>query len=810
MNDLAVAQIEQLASKDGAIQLKSTHERDGFTYFRVSLDTRGIRHAVGGIRVRGREVFDVAVGSDFPFEPPSVFATHTRWAGTAHVQWGRSICIYAAPAVEWVPSDGMRGFFDRLSLWLERAAEGTLDPEGQPLHPPVAYPTATAGHLLVRADVGHIAPWVGGENDSNISFAWCALDEMRVDLIEWLDFHEIAARITADGFVPVDEFGRPVFVATAAFISDQIGFEYPKKAGPLVTSLERSGLPARDLLKAIARARLVNSLLEAKGDGAVAFPNLIVVGTPSRRIEGDLLAHIVAWRLGELGDKLANLLYKSQLGSLEATADEILDLGADWLNLADTAWMRIWEGRSEVTRPRDGGTSVASGLRGRRVLLLGAGALGGPIAEHCVRAGVARLMIADSGRVGPGILSRQPYTDADISKPKAQVLAERLSGIRLDLDVEYEFGDAKDTVLAEPPGLRDFDLVIDATTDVGVRTAIESRRVRDRARWPDILTVMIGHDASRGIALFSKAGAAGGPVDTLRKFALDCLAKPQLDDFAYDFFPSAPRRDLFFPEPGCSSPTFIGSHADVGSLAGMLLNEGLRLAETSSDANGAAAVRRDDRRRPAVDIRTWAADIIAMDASGSGYEIRISAAALAEMRAEARRGRRVRGRLIETGGMLLGAFDEATRVINVDRIVGPPVDSYLSALYFQHGTAGTQEIVEARRNLTGNRQSFVGLWHTHPHGIASPSATDDEGMWQLLNFDEVGRRALMIILGGADWGAWLDYDTPPEIYARVSTLAKAESEVGERPFGVVVNQASFPGGYAYPERFHGRPGEGMP
>ena len=57
------------------------------------------------------------------------------------MQWGRHLCLYAAPSVEWVPSGGMDSFIERLAAWVVRAAEGTLDPDGQPLHPPVAYPT---------------------------------------------------------------------------------------------------------------------------------------------------------------------------------------------------------------------------------------------------------------------------------------------------------------------------------------------------------------------------------------------------------------------------------------------------------------------------------------------------------------------------------------------------------------------------------------------------------------------------------------------------------------------------------------------
>ncbi len=545
LNDLAVEQIEQLSSKDGAIQLQKVEERDGLTFLKVSLDTRRIQHSPAGIRVRTREVFWIAAPEDFPFEPPAIVATHSRWAGTPHVQWGSHICIYAAPSVEWSPTDGMRGLIDRLMLWLERAAMGNLDPEGQPLHPPVAYAKASAGSLVVRADLGSKVPWSASTSGTSIQFAWCVMDGDRADVLQWLDYGDVATRVLHKEFSPVDERGRPFFLATSAFISDQIAFEYPKKAQALVDALDKSGLAPKRLLEGISRARLINSFLEGKVTDSSALPNVVILGTPSRRIDEQRLAHLSAWRLEDIGNELADLLHEADWGVLQSRKEKIYDLAEMWIGQTQTAWMRVWEDRPEVTRRRDGGTT-ASGLRGRRVLVLGAGALGAPIAEYCARAGVHRLVVVDEGSVGPGILSRQPYKDADISKPKARVLADRLSTIRLDLTVEGIVGDAKATVLATAPGLQGFDLVIDATADVGVRCAIEARRARDRANWPDILTVMIGHDATRGIVVSSATGASGGPVDVLRRFSLSCLATPTLEDFVNDFFPSKARGDLFF------------------------------------------------------------------------------------------------------------------------------------------------------------------------------------------------------------------------------------------------------------------------
>jgi integrative and conjugative element protein (TIGR02256 family) len=806
VNHLALEQIGQLSTRDGAIQLRAVEEQDGQTRLKVSLDTRGIRHAPGGIRIRQREVFWFIVPADFPFSPPAVEASHQRWAGTAHVQWGSHVCIYAAPSVEWVPADGLRGLIDRLLLWLERAAMGTLDPEGQPLHPPVAYATRAAGELVVRADLGDRVPWRTGPTSADLQYAWCVLDGDRSDVVGWLTYDEVVERVLAEDFDPVDPRGRPIFIAAAAFISDQIGFEYPRTAKALLDALTRSGLPADNLLDGLSRARLVNSVLENLLDKKVALPNLVLLATPSRRVEHDLLAHVSAWRLNEIGNDLADLLRHADWGVLKDREHQIHELAAEWLRLANTSWMRVWEDRREVTRPRDTGSTTAS-LRGRSVLIVGCGALGAHIAEFCVRAGVTALTVADRAAVGPGILTRQPYRDADIGKAKAQLLAQRLSGIRTDLTVVPVVGDAKATVLSSGPLSQGHDLVIDATADVGVRTAIEARRSADRENWPDLLCVMIGHDAKRGVVTASASSASGGPADVLRRFSLTCLATPSLADIAADFFPAEARGDLFFPEPGCSSPTFTGSHADVTGLAAMLLNEGLALLDVKGDQPmAAAAVRRESRSSPAVQTEAWSSDVVTHDTNGGGYEIRISSNALNEMRAEARRGLRVRGPQVETGGMLLGAIDDACQVINIDRVTGPPPDSLLSQRFFQHGVAGTQAVVDERRFATGNRQSFVGLWHTHPYGRAAPSETDDEGMWELVTLHGVGRRALMVIVGGSDWEQWLQAGTIPSIYARVSVLGAAHASARTMR-QQLADPSAFAGGFSYPASFHASPGE---
>jgi hypothetical protein len=113
---------------------------------------RPVARASGGLRLRARERVTVQIPADFPFRLPAVAVPHRRFVGAPHVQWGRQLYLYQAPTTEWAPADGMFGFLERLLEWYERAAAGTLDAPGQPLHPPVAYALREAGCLVVHAD----------------------------------------------------------------------------------------------------------------------------------------------------------------------------------------------------------------------------------------------------------------------------------------------------------------------------------------------------------------------------------------------------------------------------------------------------------------------------------------------------------------------------------------------------------------------------------------------------------------------------------------------------------------------------------
>jgi hypothetical protein len=723
----------------------------------------------------------------------------------------------------------MDGFLERLSEWIVRAAAGTLDPDGQPLHPPVAYPTTGAGVVVVHPDVGDRAPWAPanelGPPPAGVAVAWCTVTGDRVDVLEWTDWATAYGRVLAEGCSPFLG-GRPLLVMPLLLISRNLGFEYPDKAWDLATALDGAGFGPEDILTALANAIVVNRLLRitqvqadpqaaghpvgaAAGDDEVGTPLLtaLLIGTPSRRIDGARLTHLAAWSLGYPGLVLAAAYadFQSRLEDRELLA-KVGEITRDWLKEAAVTWMRVLENRPEITRRRDEGSPPAW-LAGKRILVLGCGALGAPAAEACVRAGAAAVHLADNGLVTPGILVRQPYHDSDIGQLKAAALATRLAQITPRLVVEGYPGDLLDTFLRPDHDMSRFDLVIDATADAGVRAAVEAKRRADSQPWPPLVSMIIGHDAARGLVTVALPESSGAGGSALRQLALHAFASSgEWADVADEFFPAEPRTEMFFPEPGCSAPTFTGGYAQTTALAGLLLNEALLVVSAPAipgRTGFAAAVRIGAAAGIRGTSRThWGPDVIAVDDT-FGYEVRLSPAAMTEIRTEVRRGARVRGPRIETGGMLLGAIDDAAGVIYVDRVTGPPPDSFLSAVYFQHGQAGIGEAPAAR--LAGSRAmtGFVGYWHTHPGGRAAPSSTDTEGMASIVAPDGRRQRALMIIVAGTadQWDQWeTGRGAVPAVFAR---LVPRDGEAaghpgGARPVQTLPAGPFFRGGFSRP------------
>ena len=368
---------------------------------------------------------------------------------------------------------------------------------------------------------------------------------------------------------------------------------------------------------------------------------------------------------------------------------------------------------------------------------------------------------------------RQPYADADIGLFKASALAARLDKISPQTTVR-PFACSAENVIDTDGVIAAYDLVIDATASGAVAAYMEDRRRVDRELWPPVLSVGVGHRARRGLLTVSAGGAVGCTWAILRRLAIESRMhrSARLRDVAEDFFPLEPPQDLFEPEPGCSAPTFRGSAAELAALSGHMLDLGLQLVgESSAMAVGVVRLDRVEPNAPGgIEVLRWPNDTVVRD-DARGYEVRLSAPALAQIRTEARRIARTRGPTIETGGLLLGEVDDACHCVYVDRAEGPTPDSIHRTDEFILGLEGTEETVVAHRERTGGRTRYVGMWHIHPYGEAGPSPKDEAAMQTLVTpVRDAPPYALVLIAGGEEhaWSTFLDEGGQPDLSASVT------------------------------------------
>lgn len=723
---LALHQLREIADRShGALEILGEPEDakvSGYIVVRLSLATAEYRQE-SGLAFRERERLKLRIAPDFPFNSPFLYFDHKRFVGAPHVQWGSYICLFQSTETEYDPSDGLYGYFERVHEWMTAAGSGQLDPDDAPLHPPVAYTTSETT-FVVKADTPANLPagscWLGRAD----------LKKMRED------------RFDVVGWTSLDNWGEPDFaqpVAAAVFFDKPLAMEYPSKVNDLINVIEAAGLAFGMFYRVL---RLV-AVMAAEGE-----PAHLVLGAPMRRkAAGEpLRPHLTVWEIGPDPLKALRDLIHGEDEEGVATKEV-----AKWMVLADVRWCRVLEDRPEIVHRRDGG-SLLSMLDGKRVLLFGCGALGSAVGEAVVRSGATRIHLVDYGRVKPGILVRQRYTDADIGLAKVEALKAHLVAIGFPCTITAEVGDLSYRALKRfTPD--EFDIVIDTAASVGAMRRIEEELKQIEFPVP-LLSLSVSAAASHGSLAVRMPGYRGGPHRIFRQAKLEAFARDASNPLVKAFWPERGELKVFQPEPGCSAPTFVGSAADIDFHAAGLLNLGLkRMQSLASDEAGVDLVAGPWVERTGHDaghLQYTFKSCAPITEQRYRFQVLQSAAAARGMATEMRRNARARSDKIETGGLIFGEIDESHLYIWIDSVTGPPPDSQASAEQFLCGTAGTMALAAYKAKASGGSSRFIGIWHTHPVSRGRPSQDDLVAMVQLLHGQEFPpRQVLMLIVGFA-------------------------------------------------------------
>lgn len=101
----------------------------------------------------------------------------------------------------------------------------------------------------------------------------------------------------------------------------------------------------------------------------------------------------------------------------------------------------------------------------------------------------------------------------------------------------------------------------------------------------------------------------------------------------------------------------------------------------------------------------------------------------------------------ETGGLLVGHYDDHHHWAFVTEVTGPPSDSRSGRTWFERGVRNLQKFLE--KLWQQDRSFYLGEWHFHPFAPANPSHTDVSQMRKIA--DSASYKCpepILLILGG--------------------------------------------------------------
>jgi hypothetical protein len=735
-------------ASNGALTVDLDYELlGGELNVRVYLASASLLSSVEGEALKDWEPIDINIPEDFPYRSPIATTGRDDFPELPHQAWGSRFCVRVEDS-NWDPTAGMSGFLRAVIDTYQHIALGTLQGHLQSWRPMVDY--LGQGYAVIKADLA-----ATDSTGPGTPFRWAVgvtVSEDRIDVIEWLDVVEDGPATADLTSVLAGELARinagppDAFVIPAVVTAQPVALEYFDSWLRLGVMLQKRDVDAGPLLAHLARAATISQSTSAGPEQAVVLFRAAADTAPAAT--GQDARFAVAQLTQDDLRLLAGIDAAEGPDSLGPAQKEFLERAVRWI--------QVYDGRPESVLRRTASRPTEQ-LAGANVLLLGCGGLGAPIAEHCVRAGAAHVRIVDRGTVSPGVLSRQPYEDADIGKPKAEVLASRLGRIRPDSKVTASRANVVFVQDLKGANLGQFDLIIDATANRAVAAKIERSLRDDSDPWPPLVTVAISQQATHGVAAVTPRGAVGAGIDLMRQLGLRTCMSTALGDIYAAFFPPQAGRLNFRPDASCSDVTFIGSATDISALAAQLLDSALARLDLRISANGTSAphrsltvvrLGRDDELKSARVVLDLPSDRVIPD-HRQAYEIRADEAAMQTIREHVTAS--VNGRTPgagHTGGLLLGQFDSTCRIAWVSQATGLPPGSAADSLKIDLKVTEVRDFLEDRSGRSGGSLTLIGFWHTHPGRSAAPSDIDRTTMRELVASPEWSSApALLLVLG---------------------------------------------------------------
>ncbi len=219
----------------------------------------------------------------------------------------------------------------------------------------------------------------------------------------------------------------------------------------------------------------------------------------------------------------------------------------------------------------------AERLLAKKILLIGAGALGSAVSEMLVRGGARRMVICDSDTFEHGNLSRHTLTMGDEHASKAASLAARLTMASAHVRVDSVDAEFPELTPEQQASISTCNLILDCTAKDDVLSGIEAYGWVEDAY---VVSMSFGWHLHRLYIV-------GAPAREFTRSAVTGLLAPLVQkDLA-----NHETEGLLREGPGCWHPVFPGRTDDAWMMAAAGVKELERLIERGPDGVQGAMYR---------------------------------------------------------------------------------------------------------------------------------------------------------------------------------------------------------------------------
>ena len=104
----------------------------------------------------------------------------------------------------------------------------------------------------------------------------------------------------------------------------------------------------------------------------------------------------------------------------------------------------------------------------------------------------------------------------------------------------------------------------------------------------------------------------------------------------------------------------------------------------------------------------------------------------------------------ETGATLVGSYSDDGFTARIDEAGPMPPDSMGKKMSFVRGVIGLRKFFNRIFSDSDGKRHYIGEWHSHPNGVASPSCTDDITSYAICENEKTRCPEMILLLIATD------------------------------------------------------------